>query len=443
MPPPLQNPIDIDCARASARAHFVDGVQAFESGDWVAAEVAFRASMHALPGRPSTLMNLAATLTRLGRPADALPLLDEALAAEPGSTQALCHRGAALGALGRADAAVQCYSEALTLQPGLVPALFQRAVQLNFLGRPAQALADLVQVTALQPQDGEAWFHHAQTLHALGRNDDALQGYDRALALDPGVANTWSRRGSLLNDMGRLDEAARCFQQALVQGGDSELNAYFLAAVSAGAVPSAAPRAYVEQLFDNYAAQFDEHLVAGLGYRTPQLLAALLPQGRHFDAALDLGCGTGLMAPLLLAVCDAVDGVDLSAQMLDKARALGLYRHLWHADVVAQLQNSVDRYDLVLAADVFVYVGELDAVFAGVARVLLSGGVFLFSVEEADAGQALQLRPSARYAHSQGYVAGLAAAHGFAVQHVERQTLRHDQGRPIAGLLMRLALSAR
>jgi len=426
-------------AHTSAREHFLQGVRAFEAGRLAAAESAFRASLLALPGRPSTLMNLAATLVRARRPAEALPLLDEALAAEPDSTEALCHRGAALAALGQPGPALVAYDRALRLQPSLVPALFQRAVQLNLLGQPAAALVALEQVMALKTPDGEAWFHHGQTLQALGRADEALRSYDRALALEPGVASTWSRRGTLLKDMGRLPDAARSFQQALAHGGDVDFNRYFLASVSGGEAPQAAPRAYVEQLFDSYAADFDEHLVAQLGYRTPQLLAALLPPGRHFAAALDLGCGTGLMAPLLQPVCSAIDGVDLSNQMLDKARAAGLYRGLHHGDVAEHLHTTGQTYDLVVAADVFVYVGALESVFTGAARVLGPDGCFLFSVEEADAGQSLQLRPSARYAHSQDYVTALAAGHGLAVQQMQRQTLRHDQGRAVAGLLIRLA----
>ena len=424
---------------STARAQFLEGVRAFEAGDLAAAEAAFCASLQALPGRPSALMNLAATLTRAGRPAEALPLLDEALRAEPDSTQALCHRGAALAALGRGELALAAYDQALQHQPGLVPALFQRAVQLNLLARPTEALVALERLLLLATPDGEAWFHHGQTLQALGRAEQALQSYDRALALDARVPSTWSRRGTLLKDLGRLPEAAECFRQALALGGDADLNRYFLASVSGAAQPQAAPRAYVEQLFDSYAAEFDEHLVARLGYRTPTLLAALLPPGRRYGAALDLGCGTGLMAPLLRPLCAAIDGVDLSRQMLDKARAAGHYRALHHGDVAEHLHTTDQRYGLVLAADVFVYVGALESVFAGAARVLHPGGCFLFSVEEADAGQSLQLRPSARYAHSQAYVAGLAAAHGLAVQHAERQSLRHDQGQPVAGLLMRLA----
>jgi len=353
-----------------ARTHFIEGLRAFEAGAWADAEALFMASLERLPGRPSTLMNLAAARTRLGRPAD--------------------------------------------------------------------ALACLATLLALSPDDGEALFHQGQTLQALGRPAEALRSYDRVLALDDSVAAAWSQRGGVLKDMGRLPEAASSFRHALAHGGDAELNGYFLASVAGGAVPVAAPRAYVEGLFDSYAADFDEHL-AKLGYRTPQHLVALLPSGRRFASALDLGCGTGLMAPLLQPACAAIDGVDLSSLMLAKARAAGRYRALHHADVAEHLQTTNAQHELMVAADVFIYVGALEAVFAGVARVLQPGGCFLFSLEAADPGERLQLRASSRYAHSEDCVRTLAAGNGLHVQQVVPQTLRHEQNRPIGGLLVLMA----
>jgi predicted TPR repeat methyltransferase len=257
----------------------------------------------------------------------------------------------------------------------------------------------------------------------------------------------WTQRGSILKDLGRLDEAAASLRRALAEGGDAELNRYLLASIdgaaaAGGEAPRAAPRAYVEGLFDQYAASFDEHLVARLGYRTPELLAALLPAGRRFDAALDLGCGTGLMAPLLQPRTGAIDGVDLSRQMLDKARALAIYRELRHADVAEFLRLTDRRYDLVVAADVFVYVGALDAVFDGIARVLAPDGLFLFSVEEAGDGRDLELRTTSRYAHGLAGLRRLATLHGLAEARVERATLRHDQGQAVTGLCVLLRREA-
>ena len=388
-----------------ARQLFQEGIAHFEAGRLEQAEAKFLASLALMPGRVSILTNLAATRLRLGRPADALPSLEQAL------TQA----------------------------PDDVPARLQLGIALSALAQHAQALTHFQRCVQAAPQLAAAWLWQGHALRYLERHDEALSRYDKALELEPQMGPAWSARGAILSDRKELALAAQAFEQAIAHGTDPEVNGFMLASLR-GETPPGVPRPYVQGLFDDYAQTFDEHLVGVLNYQAHLSLVETLRSlhGQRFDSALDLGCGTGLMAPLLQAVCDAIDGVDLSSQMLDKARALGLYRHLWHADVVAQLQAGPERYGLVLAADVFVYIGALEAVFAGVARVLLPGGEFVFSVEEADPGHGLQLRPSTRYAHSQGYLHELAAAHGFAVQQLDRQTLRHDQGRPITGLLVRL-----
>lgn len=426
----------------SARQRFLQGLAAIEAGRWADAEPHLEAALALLPGRPSTLLNLAAVRLRLGRPADALPLLDELLRQQPADAQAWGHHATALAALGRHDEALASLDRTIALAPGQPAALHQRALALGALGRHDEALAALDALQAARPGDAEVPFLRGQALQAAGRPKEALAEYERLLAAHPDAAPAWTQRGGLLKDMGRHADAAECFRQALAHGGDVELNRYFLASVTGDAAPQAAPRAYVEGLFDSYAAEFDDHLVGRLGYRTPQLLAALLAaDGRRYGAVLDLGCGTGLMAPLLDALRTpdgTLDGVDLSAAMLERARALGRYRHLHHGDVAEHLLATPERHDLLVAADVFVYVGALDEVFAGAARVLAPGGRFLFSVEEADAGQALQLRTSSRYAHGLQSLRTLAASCGFVERGVERATLRHDQQRPIGGLLLLL-----
>jgi predicted TPR repeat methyltransferase len=103
--------------------------------------------------------------------------------------------------------------------------------------------------------------------------------------------------------------------------------------------------------------------------------------------------------------------------MLERARATGAYAQLTRGDITVHLQRTETRHDLVLAADVFIYVGELEAVFAGVHRVLAPGGTFCFSVELAHGQQGFELRPSLRYAHTEPYLLGLAERHGFALAH--------------------------
>lgn len=348
--------------------------------------------------------------------------------------------GLAHSEAGRLEQAERCFAAALALAPGRPSVLTNLGATRVRRGQWSDALPLLEEATAAEPDNLQAWSYLAIAHAELGQTTPALQAFGRALEIDPRQAGLWSQRGSLLRELGRLGEAAECFEQALALGADAQLHGYYLASVQGGAVPGAAPRGYVESLFDRYAGEFQTHLVRALHYRGHEVLvrglAPLAPQ--RLRCVLDLGCGTGLIGPLIKPLADRVDGVDLSRAMLDQARACGSYTELVHADLVQHLQSTDRRYDLVLAADVFIYVGALDAVFAGVARVLAPGGLFAFSVELTADAHDLRLLPSLRYAHSQAYVRRLAQEHGFEVRAAFAAPLREDQQRPIAGLYVYL-----
>jgi predicted TPR repeat methyltransferase len=188
-------------------------------------------------------------------------------------------------------------------------------------------------------------------------------------------------RGYMLRELGRPNEAADTFRQGMDLGADNGLNAYFLASMGRHPTPPAPPRAYVERLFDDYASHFDTHL-GGLGYCVPRVLGArLLAAAERFESALDMGCGTGLCGPTMKVVARRLDGVDLSAAMLEKARAVGVYDRLEHAELADHLQRTDRRYDLAVCGDVFGYIGALHDVFDGVARVLKPGGILFLGRE--------------------------------------------------------------
>lgn len=390
-----------DAVFAAARDHFLAGLAHLQAGRPAEAESALRASLALLPGRPSTLMNLAVALLRQGRATDALPLLDQVLAAEPGDADALGHRGMALLALRR---------------PHEAQAVFERLV-------------------TLAPSRPEAWFHLGQVRQQQADPAGACEAFARCLALRSDHGAAWCQHGQALRELGRSDEAAASFERALALGDAPVLNAYFLAALRGQAVPAQPPRAYVEALFDDYAPEFDRHLVDTLGYCAPEVLQRLVtglgPAG--FASALDLGCGTGLCGPLLRPLAARLVGVDLSGVMLQAAQRRGVYDALHHADGVDHLRATAERHDLIVAADVFIYVGDLAPVFEGVARVLRPGGLFAFSVEPAAADVPYRLQPSLRYAHGEAGIRALAARHGLAVAAHEAGVLRADEAHPLQG----------
>ena len=426
-----------------ARRHFIDGVRHVEAGRLADAECCFEASLALLPGRVSTLVNLGAVRCRQGRAADALAPLERAVAAAPDDADARAQLALALAQLGRDDDALAGFERVLADAPGQPVARLQAALVHNRQGRHAQALQHLETLLAAHPQHAEGWVLHGRTLQSLGRHDAALPSYERALALQPGHARAWTLRGSLLRDLGRRDEAVAAFEQAIAHGGDPALNGFFLAALDGRAAPPGAPGSYVRQLFDGYAAQFDAHLTQVLRYDVPRRIAARLaaraaPDGRRLRHALDLGCGTGLSGVALQPLCQRIDGVDLSRAMLARAAATGVYTQLDEVDLVEHLQRSAHRHDLVVAADVFVYLGDLAPAFAGVSRVLEPGGWFAFSVERADDTADHVLRGSLRYAHGERYLRSLAQAHGLAVVDLDAVVVREEQRTPIDGLLVLL-----
>lgn len=423
---------------AKARELFLAGVQDFEAGRFLEAEHKFRASLETFPGRASTLTNLGATLVKLAQPEEALRVLQEALAAEPGNLDAWCHRGAALGDLGRDEEALACYDQALAVDGQHAAAWYLRGTTLVILQRHGDALAAFDRFLLLAPTHARGWLLRGEALQGLEQHEQALASYDRALAADPALGEAWSRRGSILRDARRFKEAADCFEKAIAHGADPELNGYFLAALTGAATPGTAPSRYVEFMFDGYADKFDEHLVQVLHYQAHQVLVDNLKgmrQGTNpFRSALDLGCGTGLCGPLVKPMAGRLHGVDLSRNMLEKAKALGVYDQLTHADIAAFLRETDARHDLVLSADVFIYVGALEAVFEGVRRVIEDGGVFCFSAECAPEGDGFELRPSLRYAHTERYIRALAARYGFEVAKLLQHPIREDQREPVQGM---------
>ena len=416
-----------------AKAAFVEGVQHSEAGRFAQAEASFEASLALWPQRSSTLFNLGAVRVHLGKHEPALSALDGSLAIDPEQADAWCQRGIALLHLGRVPDAVSSFERALRLDARHAPTLFHLGCALNEQREHARALALFERLLEGEHPPAQAWFRHGQTLQALDRHAEALPSYDRALALDAAQPQAWLNRADILKHSGRVPEAIAAYRTAITHGADRELVDFYLAPLE-GRHTASAPHGYVRGLFDDYAATFDEHLLGALRYRGHEILVDTLKAAapaRRFQRALDLGCGTGLCGPLLKTLALQVDGVDLSPQMLAQARRRTVYGDLVQAEITEHLRTTDARYDLVLAADVFTYVGAIEPVFAALARVLLPGGLFAFSVEAAADDVEFQLRDSLRFAHSRRHIEALAGRHGHTLLRCVRQPMREDQRRPV------------
>jgi predicted TPR repeat methyltransferase len=384
-----------------ARQAFLNGVEQFEQGQLEAAALAFEQALSHAPGRPSVLMNLGVTRVHLGQFAQAEPLLRQALAADDSLLDAWKAWGMAQMALG------------------------------DWAG----ALASHQRARALGADDAPFCLRWGQCLAHQHQLSEALQAFDAALSHDDSLAEAWTQKGHLHREVGATDLAVQSYRNALDRGADAPLHHYYLAALNPDQPVVNAPSAYVEQLFDQYADDFDTHLVQQLGYQGHRVLLDQLPcePDHRFEQVWDLGCGTGLCGGLVRSRSRHLTGVDLSAAMVEKSRALGVYDELHATDLLGFLASPGPQADLVLAADVFIYVGRLDEVFACLSPRVRSQGLLAFTIEESDAGKDVQLHPSLRFSHALGYIDQLAQGHGWRQVHLHRAPLRLDEGRPLMG----------
>lgn len=132
-----------------------------------------------------------------------------------------------------------------------------------------------------------------------------------------------------------------------------------------------------------------------------------------------------------------LEGVDLAPAMVAKARARGLYDDLAVAEIVAWMDDRpAASRDLLIAGDVFCYLGDLAPAFTAAARIAAPGALFAFTTEavgDDEPGGDVVLRDSLRWAHRRRHLEAAAAAAGFRVALLETATLRRDRGRDIAG----------
>nr|WP_315392905.1 tetratricopeptide repeat protein [uncultured Duganella sp.] len=419
-----------------------------QGGQPAAAERRYRALLAAAPDHPDALHYLGVLLHQQGRGDGAMALIERALAIAPDYVDARNNLGNLQKERGLHAAAAASYGAVLAARPDFAPAWNNLGVVLKAQGRGAEAAGAYRRCLALQPDYAECWANLGNALRALGETQDAMAAYRRAIELSPHSVDAHHNLGQALVAGGRHAEALEVYRRWQERQPDNPAIAHMIAAVAGGAAPARASDGYVQSTFDRFASTFDD-VLSGLEYRAPALCGAIVAElagaPRALLDVLDAGCGTGLCAPILLPYARALDGVDLSPKMLEKAAQRGGYRRLDAAELTAWLAAHPHCYDLVVSADTLCYFGALDAVAAAVATALRPGGHLVFTLEElAEAGGAgeaapYHLNPHGRYSHTERHAREALARAGLTVLSVRRDVLRTELNVPVAGL----ALAAR
>lgn len=386
------------------------------------------------------------------------------------SAELLHYLGLAQYSAGDLNGAVESLSGALKQNPDEAPTLFHMAMVFRALNDPAHERKTLLKCVEADPTLARAWHALATLDYQAGNLEIATSLFRRAIKADPCSAASHRALGRVLEELKRPTEAMLAFGQA-VQAARGQLRAqpalptldealdgaenkytdprtlelhHALSGTADVYAPARVPAHLLVNMFDKYASTFDDQLRGKLGYAIPELMveaiAATRPEG--LLDVLDMGCGTGLCGPLLRPLAATLAGVDLSPAMIDKARERGVYDILETGELVSLLRQAPpESFDLLTAADVLIYLGDLSPLMEAAQRALRPNGLFAFSVESGEGERYHLQRKTLRYTHSEAYLRHVATIFGFAVESLDTVVARMESDRAVGSYLVVLRKS--
>eukprot|EP01039_Chlorochromonas_danica_P008459 gene8459-9325_t len=421
-------------------------------------------------GLPHSLHDIIGRLSHdIGNPREAIEAYTKALMANNASAVAFRNLGSAYQAIGHMPMAFASFQQAVQLDPSDGITYLKLAYFYEDFARQdwddAEVHSEKCYRHYLETVDGQdtaVLMRLANLLMRENQAEKALQVYDEVLRVDEKVVAACFNKAQAALKLSRHAEAKECLERALRLDGSLLAAKHMLQAldpVSAAQVSAMDPH-YVIDLFNGYAPSYDDHMKK-LFYTAPRVLRQELaatfrqlgrgiediapnaipappPPGGHCSSytsfmnhtldVLDLGCGTGQAGSWLKDYARRLVGVDLSPEMVKKAEKKKVFDELHVQDMVDYLEQGGaggggESFDLVVAAEALSYLGELDAVFRGVAKRVRPEGIFAFTLEslkeshttkeEEEEDEQFKLLVNGRFGHSNGYLAKLIEESGF------------------------------
>lgn len=366
--------------------------------------------------------------------------LEKLIVLRPDLPEVHFNLGTLLARQGHYERAESALRTALTLRPAFLDAAVNLARLWTKIGRYAEAVHMLQKAVRFQPDNPELPLELSQTLAQAGRFSEARDATSLAVQLNPDSVEYRIRYAVALEAAGDVPAAIKELKHVLRHNPKNDEAAFLLSAITKDHESSRAPVKYVSRLFDEYAPGFERHLREKLDYRGPEQLFELVTHSDPERAwnILDLGCGTGLCGQVFRHVASSITGVDLSSEMIRLSRDSGFYETLEQGDLLEFLTVTQHRFDLILAADVLSYFGDLSEVIRLCANRLCNSGVLAFTVEAlefaAEPCEPLSdfaLLNTRRFAHSRTYLERVTKQFGLTAISIVEKPLRRNPIEPI------------
>ena len=383
-----------------------------------------------------TLSNIASAYKETHHFAEAETYYKKSLAIQENQPDALTNYGLLMQSNAQLDDAILLHKKAIQLAPNHHTALYNLAYALNEKGDSETSLQVYNKVLESAPNHIRALCDVAHILGKLKQHEQALPFLQQALQIAPNDEHIHLNFGNTYRMLERFDQAETSFNE-VIKINPNNLNAkYYLAIMKGDNSVTSSPDDYVQQLFDGYAETFDEQLIDQLQYKTPELIGDMVK--KHTDESskykiLDLGCGTGLAGIYLQSISETMIGVDLSEKMIKKAQLRNIYDDLVVSGISQYFETHDYQTDIIVSADVFVYIGDIADIFNSASKSLQTNGIFVFSTEDTQEAEQFLLRDSGRFAHNENYIRNLASKNGLNLIDNEKTIIRYESNEPIHG----------
>ena len=348
--------------------------------------------------------------------------------------------GMSLNKIGKLDKAILNFKKAIIYNKNHFQAYCNLGINQIHNKEYEKAIINLKEASAINPQYEVTYNNLGIAFRETGRFDDAISNFKKAISLKPNYFQAYNNIATLFHKTGDLNNAEINYKKALAINPNYD-QAKFMLDVLLGNKIRKTPKAYVEDLFDNFADSFDYDLKVKLSYNTPSIIKKMVlsfQENRKISSILDLGCGTGLVGEELRKHVDYIEGIDLSTGMLREASKKNIYNKLTQRDIIEYLMEANLNFDYFIASDVFIYVGDLSRIFNYIKKRNKKNGKLIFSTEHYN-GTDFKIGPNGRYLHSKEYIERLSKEYNFTLLLFEKIQLRKEKKKSVVGGLYTLA----
>ena len=301
------------------------------------------------------------------------------------------------------------FEKAIELKSDFVDAINNLGLVQHELGKLDQAVRLYKKAVAIDSNyalESENKILSVIYFFSQGNIQEALETLNMLVKRNPRDALLFNMLGGCYASIGDSEMAIANYQKALEFEPEYPIPKHMLNSLT-GHTSKEPPKQYVKNLFDDYAYRFNDALVNNLQYNLPFIIKELILQSNSekskYKNLIDLGCGTGLAGKDLRYLSSNLTGIDISENMISESKKLDIYDTLIVGDIVEKLNASQDKFDLLAALDVLIYIGDVQSTFKAVHKSCEPDSLFVFSVEIQDEN-GYSLLKSSRYAHSDEYI---------------------------------------